>query len=210
VCLQFSVRNATHESEDRLRNWSHDFWSSTHTYSYSTSSNSETSKMISSTSTSMVCTKPLTCSSCAAWKPPPKTKTTTTTTLDRNHQRIQFLLFVKILCRYLEKQEQYLVLQQVRLAVMTFTHCARGHGKSDDRSTMTYAGGEHLQVDSIRVRLRKLVDDETWNHASNYTRFYLLYRNNDNCYQKPPHDGDHNHHSSNLPGNLPRQQVTRV
>lgn len=91
-----------------------------------------------------------------------------------NHdRRVSFALFLKILLTHLEKSKQYLVLQQVRLVVMT---CTKGHKMGDPSF--------HPLLDSIELRLRKLVDDDSWRKVQDYTQIYLARqrRKNNRCF----------------------------
>jgi hypothetical protein len=82
-------------------------------------------------------------------------------------ERVEFALFVKVLLKCLEDDQQYLMVQQSRRIIVT---CTQRH-RSGDPSFWPL-------MDSIMVRLRRLVGERYWRQAVNYTRFYVQRRSN--------------------------------
>ena len=82
-------------------------------------------------------------------------------------RRVEFALFLKIIIKCLEKSEQFFLLHQARLVVMT---CTRGQ-KMGDPSFSPLS-------DAIEMRLKKLISEDknnkdVWRKAKNYTDIYL-------------------------------------
>jgi hypothetical protein len=76
--------------------------------------------------------------------------------------RARFALFLKVLIRCLERSNQTSVLRQTRLVVLA---CIRGHKMGDP---------SFYPLDrSIEMRLKKLVDYNTWEKAKSYTKYYI-------------------------------------
>lgn len=82
-------------------------------------------------------------------------------------EREQFALFVKVLLKCLQDDQQYLMVHQSRRIIVT---CTQGH-RAGDPSFWPLMG-------SIVVRLRELVGERYWRQAGNYTRFYVQRRSN--------------------------------
>lgn len=86
-------------------------------------------------------------------------------------RRVEFALLLKILFKCLEKSKQYFLLRQARLVVMT---CTRGQ-KMGDPSFSPLS-------DAIEIRLKKLISNNVWRQAKNYTEIYLTCPRRQKCY----------------------------
>jgi hypothetical protein len=80
-------------------------------------------------------------------------------------KRIEFALFLKVLLRYLQKSNQFFLLEQTRLVVSS---CTTGHRMGDPSCSRL--------VESIETRLRKLVGEQNWRLAKGLTRYYNMAR----------------------------------
>ena len=87
------------------------------------------------------------------------------------NERIQFILFMKILLHCMKRStndddHHMMLLQQVRLVVIT---CTNGHKLQDPTFVC-----ENSIIDSITLRLKKIIGETIyWKQAHQYTHYYL-------------------------------------
>jgi hypothetical protein len=77
-------------------------------------------------------------------------------------ERVEFILFLKVLMHVLQKSNKHILLHQARLVVMTSVE----QYKSGDPSVSCL---EH----EVGARLKKLIDSATWDLAKRYTTYYV-------------------------------------
>lgn len=91
---------------------------------------------------------------------------------DLSERRLKFAIFLKILLSLLRKRKSYLRLEQVRLLI---TRCIEQNRNGDTHYCPL--------VDAIEIRLKSLIEEETWNQVESYTELYVQRK-----YQHKPDD----------------------
>ena len=82
-------------------------------------------------------------------------------------ERVEFAIFLKVLIKLLNDDEQYLMVRNVKIVVLQST---RGNRAGDPTFCPL--------IGSIVIRLRRLVGDVYWNRAMDYTKWYIRRRSN--------------------------------